>query len=587
MTGSELLWAGGRKIGEFCFEAAAGDLELERLGALLFQGMTGTESLAFAKTLATDDWDTIKMRQDAIGDLLRSPGLTEALGRLLTLVEEIEVYSKGVKDNALGLEVDAFDALTDSIKKAVFNFESYISKQATDVLEELGANNRYAYFLRGVLFKYELLKRYAEAMKLLCDTFSQISVQSDALRLLKAWAEAKYIQDNVDGIRAKLSETDTWWKGLGAFAIDVFMDARMMIRSLEVAEIRPRPYEKNGMLDGKPQELRDGIASLLRYPQSGLGSWYQEYILNEVGYEDRKELLRLRGDVFKWKCTGHDELVSMKDALIFYLSAVRMAVRFSERGVPVCAPERSDIAVFDITDAYLPEMALHGAELPVANNCFLRAEGYVNLITGPNSSGKTCYIMLAGQLLWLTQLGCLLPCRTAAIRPCDCLLTLFAAGESAEGEDSRMGMEVIRLGEITGRMTSHSLLLLNEPMTATSANEGIQICIELVSELIARKVSAMMVTHFGDIYELLTGRLAQDGLADRLTSLVMATAGDGELSYLYKIIEAPPLRSSYARAVIGRLGVTLGDMLKRMDSLGMDARPHDRAWDLIKRGEVL
>ena len=54
-----------------------------------------------------------------------------------------------------------------------------------------------------------------------------------------------------------------------------------------------------------------------------------------------------------------------------------------------------------------------------------------------------------------------------------------------------------------------------------------------------------------------------------------------------KIINAPPMKSSYARAVIGKLGVTLDNMLCRMDGLGMDIRPDDPAWDMIRRGEVL
>ena len=177
-------------------------------------------------------------------------------------------------------------------------------------------------------------------------------------------------------------------------------------------------------------------------------------------------------------------MISLKDALRFYIAASDMAARLIKRSVPVCAPDRSDFAILDIKDAVSPEMVLTGPVLPVANDIYLGAEGYINLVTGPNNSGKTCYIILAGQLIWLAQLGCLLPCSSASIKPCDSLLTLFNAGESEEGDDSRMGMEVLKLKAITERMTARRLALFNEPMTGTSAGEGISICIYLILVLI-------------------------------------------------------------------------------------------------------
>jgi DNA mismatch repair ATPase MutS len=148
-----------------------------------------------------------------------------------------------------------------------------------------------------------------------------------------------------------------------------------------------------------------------------------------------------------------------------------------------------------------------------------------------------------------------------------------------------MGMEVIKIAEITKAMTPRSLILLNEPMTSTSAAEGIEICTDLLIELISKRVSSMMVTHFTDIYELLVTRLEAAGLSQRLKSYIMTTSqgSDNTISYLYKLKEAPPQRSSHARAVVGKLGVTLDSMLERLDSLGLDIRPQDTAWKSLER----
>lgn len=588
MIGNKLIWPGGQKTGNLDFSSAIENLELDRLAPLLFQTMTGPVAVKFAKNLVTDDWDTIKMRQDTIKDLLNEPRLIATFNRLLKQVEEIEICAKGVGDNARGLEVDRFDAVVDGIKKVIIKLEKSIDEKGGDMMEELSDHNRYALLMRSVLFKYELLLHYTEAMTMLYDALADTSFQSTALQELKAWVDTQYIRDNLEDMRAKLNDIAGWWRGLGAFAIDVNLDGNMVINSLQVAQVSTKPFEKNGMMDGKLSQPHDGITPLLQFPQSGSGMWFQGYLLNEVGYEARRELLKLRNEMGSCKISGHDGLISLKEALKFYLSAADMVSRFKECGVRICVPELSESFVIDARDAILPELALTGSKLPVANDCRLGAKGYTSLITGPNGSGKTSYIILAGQLIWMAQLGCLLPCSSASLMPCDSLFTLFATGESEQGEDSRMGMEVMRLKEITERMTSRSLVLLNEPMTSTSAVEGIEICLSLVYELISRKVSSLLVTHYGDIYELFLKRYTDENVTIRFKSLVMTTGeAEGNINYLYKIAEKPPLMSSYARAVIETMGVTLENMLNRMDSLGMDMRPDCPSWEIIRSGEVL
>ena len=138
-----------------------------------------------------------------------------------------------------------------------------------------------------------------------------------------------------------------------------------------------------------------------------------------------------------------------------------------------------------------------------------------------DSSGKTCCLIMAGQLLVLGQLGCLLPAEEGEFSPRDRLLTLFASGESETGEDSRMGMEIRRIRLLRERMTRRSIFFFNEPMTSTSALEGGRICVELLADLAARGIPAMLVTHFNHIWPSLREAFAAEGLEDRLRSLVM------------------------------------------------------------------
>jgi DNA mismatch repair ATPase MutS len=194
---------------------------------------------------------------------------------------------------------------------------------------------------------------------------------------------------------------------------------------------------------------------------------------------------------------------------------------------------------------------------------------------------------MAGQLIFLGQLGCLLPAGEAAFSPRDRLLTLFAAGESETGEDSRMGLEVQRLGLLQAQMTKRSIFFFNEPMTSTSASEGGQICVDLLADLAGKGVPSLLVTHFNHIWPQLRSRFEEMGLAGSLQSLVMTSEeADGGIRYLYKLKEAPPPPSSHARAVVAAKGVTLEAMVAGLRARGLDMRADDPGWDKIRRGVV-
>ena len=584
MNGNELLWSGGSPRGGLDVSLAGEDLELTQLSLLLFPDLGGEAALAFASGLLTDEEDTIRMRQETLEELLARPALEEAMGKLCRLLAELETCRLGVRDNSAGLKVSRADAAVDGVKKAILQLEKNLSKQGADILEENAADNRYAQLLRYVHFRRRLTALYAEAVSLLWNAFRDDAPKSRPLRALHDWAQERYVKDKTDHTLSALEALDAEWPGVGAFAIDVCLDSRRMITGLEVAEVRPAPYARPGMTEaaGTTAE-REGITALMAFPQSGSGVLFQEYLLSQVGYEVRGKLTKMRDALGKLPVTGVEELLSFRDALRFYSGAAAFAGKLKAKGSAVCAPRLTEETTFRFREARLPEQTCTGA-LPVPNDLELSRGGSI-LMTGPNSSGKTCCLIMAGQFLMLGQLGCLLPAAEGAFSPRDRLLTLFASGESETGEDSRMGMEIRRIRLLRERMTKRSVFFFNEPMTSTSALEGGRICVELLADLAARGIPAMLVTHFNHIWPSLREAFAAEGLEDRLRSLVMKTeTGPEGPRYLYRLEEAPPPPSSHARAVAAQKGVTLEGMLAGLEARGLDVRPADPGWTKLKQG---
>ncbi len=586
MNGNELLRPGGEARGSLDASLAAEDLELVRLSQLLFPGLSGQEALDFAFGLLTDDPETIRLRQETLGDLLDHPALREALEKLRSILEELETCSRGVRDNLTGLKVSRLDAAVDGLKKAVLKLEKNLSQQGADILEESAADNRYAQLLRFTHFRRRLTALYAEAVGLLRSGTRGESFASAPLRALGEWAEGLWEKDRIEETEKALAALEAEWKGVGAFAVDVCLDARRSVIGLEMAEVREEPYARPGMLEAAGSgEERSGVTSLIQFPQTGTGTLFQEYLLSEVGYEVRGRLTKLRESLVKLPVSGIEELLTLKDALRFYTGAAAFADKLRSRGVPLCAPALTEEDTFRFREAMLPEQSCTGT-LPVPNDLRLTKGGAI-LMTGPNSSGKTCCLIMAGQFLFLGQLGCLLPASEAAFSPRDKLLTLFAAGESDTGEDSRMGLEVQRIKLLQERMTERSIFFFNEPMTSTSASEGGQICVDLLTDLACKGVPALLVTHFNHIWPRLRTRFEAFGLAERLQSLVMTSeeTPDG-LRYLYKLKEAPPPPSSHARAVVAARGVTLEAMVEALSKRGLDMRAGDPGWETVRQGAV-
>ncbi len=235
MNGNELLWPGGRQSGTLDASLAEEDLELRRLCLLLFPALGGEGAMAFASSLLTDDAETIRLRQRTLEDLLAHPELRRALETLLGLVDELAFCDRGVRENQSALHLSRLDTTQDGVKKAVLRLGKDISRQGAEILEEAGADNRYAKLLRFTHFRRRLTALYAEAVGLLRRGTAGAQFASAPLRALGEWAEECYGKDRIAETEKTLAALDGEWKGVGACSLDVCLDSRRSLIGLEMA----------------------------------------------------------------------------------------------------------------------------------------------------------------------------------------------------------------------------------------------------------------------------------------------------------------------------------------------------------------
>jgi MutS domain V len=95
----------------------------------------------------------------------------------------------------------------------------------------------------------------------------------------------------------------------------------------------------------------------------------------------------------------------------------------------------------------------------IPNNTYADASNRVNIITGPNFSGKSCYARQVGVLAFMAHIGCFIPCDAARISILDQILARFSSVETCAVPQSSFQLDLTQMGSILRRTTPNSLVV--------------------------------------------------------------------------------------------------------------------------------
>jgi DNA mismatch repair protein MutS len=211
----------------------------------------------------------------------------------------------------------------------------------------------------------------------------------------------------------------------------------------------------------------------------------------------------------------------------------------------------------------------------VKNDIRFDAEARVMILTGPNRGGKTTYTQAVGLCQVLAQLGLPVPADEAALSPVDGIYTHFPIEEKIEYGTGRLGDEAKRIDEIFSSLTRHSLLLLNESLSGTSADESLYIAKDVVGILARLGVRCVFATHLHRLAAAVDEINGNPGDGDKVVSMVAAVREETkddetkEIRRTYRIVPGPPAGLSYAREIAERYGVSYRQLEKKLGDRGL------------------
>lgn len=191
------------------------------------------------------------------------------------------------------------------------------------------------------------------------------------------------------------------------------------------------------------------------------------------------------------------------------------------------------------------------------------------VLTGPNASGKSCYLRQTGLLQLMAQIGSWIPASSARLGITDRIFTRVGAGDDLAAGQSTFMVEMAETANILHHATDRSLVLLDEIGRGTATFDGLSIA-WAVAEYLAEEIGARSVfaTHYHELNEL------ADQLPNVANAQVLVEDTGNELRFLHRVVKGGANRS-YGIEAARLAGVPPAVVLRARQVLGrIEANSH-------------
>ena len=424
----------------------------------------------------------IRDRQDGIQELVDNSALRQDLQRMLKQIYDIERLS-GRAGSGTANARDLV-ALADSLER----------------LPDLAAiaHNTKSPYLTRLQIVPPILETLGQKLRAhLVDSPPTILTEGNLIR--------SGVNGELDDLRQQITDDQTWIKNL-----EISERARTGISTLKVGYSKTFGYyisisRSKSIQTPEGYTRKQTLANEERYITSDLKD-REIRIMNaraDLGQLEYEIFSRLRAEVGQ-----QSELIRN---VARHIAAADVLCSFAEIAVyqGYCRPEIIDSREIAIADGRHPvvEQSLPvGFFVPNCTNLGLDAgQSTPDLIvlTGPNASGKSCYLRQVGLIQLMAQVGSFVPARSARLGICDRIFTRVGAVDDLATGQSTFMVEMNETANILNHATARSLVLLDEIGRGTATFDGLSIA-WAVAEHLAQDIGARTIfaTHYHELNEL-------------------------------------------------------------------------------------
>jgi DNA mismatch repair protein MutS len=547
-------------------EQTTKDLELEKL----FEFITPiivirTFRFDAVKDILTKpclDERAIKYRQDIFEMLLDYPELLSAFETLLPIIDALNYFRSTRYSDTNPMfklashikELESYIGCMDTLKSA---FDSIIEKTGRKLSSD------------GLAWLYDHIQKTC-ADPTFMHMKQNLSAIAEKLRYMRSVTIGINLSDSLNPIEATVvsinseqysDKSANLFNKLFAHTDDNFRG----ITPLHHAPVNQPASGRSGSEDHKEHPL-------LRL------------LFNDISEISKKLFAPLERALSKYARVNTNLFTDLKAELVFFIYGAKFLLSLKENGMPVTKPEIAPVSerVTEIDENYnvnlfiqMLKKGIDGGPRKnlVKSDVSLGEKGRIALITGPNQGGKTVYTQSIGLSQILFQSGMFVPGTRASMSLTDRLFTHFQLEEHMANESGRFADEVKRLAAIMEKVTSSSMLLMNESFASTSYVESLFIAKDVLRICRVTGLRVAFATHFHDlamqVEEINAGIVGKS----RLVSLV-SVVGDSvspatEVVRTFRIVPHTPIGKSYAGEIAYKYGINFEQLYDSLVKRGI------------------
>ncbi|MEY3197195.1 MAG: hypothetical protein RLZZ59_563 [Pseudomonadota bacterium] len=234
-------------------------------------------------------------------------------------------------------------------------------------------------------------------------------------------------------------------------------------------------------------------------------------------------------------------------------------------------PDMLELSEFTVNSGRHPvvESVLKNGRF-ISNDCSLREDSRLWLMTGPNMSGKSTFLRQNALIILLAQMGSFVPAASARIGVVDKLFSRIGASDDLAKGQSTFMVEMIETATILAQATSKSFIILDEVGRGTATYDGVSIawaCLEYIHDKL--KCRSLFATHYHELTSL------SDSLAALKNYTIKVQEENGVILFLHNIMPGSADKSygihvaelaGLPRAVTDRAYQILSKLEKESDS---------------------
>ncbi|MBD3919416.1 hypothetical protein H8B09_11690 [Paenibacillus sp. PR3] len=399
-------------------------------------------------------------------------------------------------------------------------------------------------------------------------------------RLTKQIAE-RYESTTFQSLREETRKLSFRVRNIKSVTVGINFDPQLYPYEAGIIAVNDQLFRSGNLIDRwlRLDMKDDGFQSLAPLMASGKDRSSEQNLAMSRAINSALNTI-LKGSVREWRncikmyaAASSNFLVGLVPEIRFLLSGVSWMKQLASKGLPLCNPQAAKTEESSsIEGLYNPLLAVQaadkqesGAASVVKNNITFDENGSIYILTGPNQGGKTVFMQAVGIAQLLYQLGLFVPAFSATIRPVDRVLVHAQSQAEDHQMKGRFGEECSRLQHLFGKLTSNSLLLMDETFSSTSASEAATIAGEVLLALRVSGCRVIFATHLHELTDQIDKLnevpLERGSRIDTLTAEIDTTTG--QRSFVLR--RSRPQGNSYARDIAQKYGVTYEQLVKLMN----------------------